>query len=133
MISFWIPLLALVGLADAGYLLYKKVRKEKLTCFLGDDCDRVTKSKYGYTAGIPNEILGIGFYLSCLFLFGLSFLGHTFLLGISLNTYLVLAAIPASLASLYLIGVQAFILKEWCEYCLLSAAVNFLILAIALA
>lgn len=132
MISLWIPLLALVGLADAGYLLYKKVRHEKLVCFIGDDCDRVTKSKYGYTAGIPNEVLGIGFYLFCLSLFALSFLGITSFLGFSLNVLLFLGAIPASLASLYLLGIQAFVLKEWCEYCLLSALVNFLILGIAL-
>lgn len=124
-------MLALVGLADAGYLLYKKLRHEELVCFIGDDCDRVTKSKYGYTLGIPNEVFGIAFYLFCLLLFSLSFLGSSLLLGFSLVALLLAAATVASLASLYLLLIQAFVLKEWCEYCVLSALVNFLILASA--
>ena len=128
MFSFWIPLLALIGLADASYLLYKKLKKEKLVCFFGEDCDRVTKSKYGYSFGIPNEVLGVGFYLFTLALFVLSQLGNTMLFGVPLLSLLLLAVILASLASLYLLFLQAFILKEWCEWCVLSAFVNFLIL-----
>jgi len=130
--SFWIPFLALIGLADASYLLYKKLRKEKLVCFLGDDCDRVSKSKYGYFFGIPNELLGIGFYLLALGLFVFSLLGGITILGIPLLSLLLFAAIPASLASLYLLFIQASILKEWCEWCILSAFVNFLILFLTL-
>jgi len=130
--SFWIPILALIGLADASYLLYKKLKKEKLVCFFWDDCDKVTKSKYGYFLGVPNEVSGIGFYLFVLVLFVLSLLGSTISLGLPLITLLLFAAIPASLASLYLLFVQAFILKEWCEWCILSAVVNFLILLLVL-
>ena len=128
MFSFWILILALIGLADASYLLYKKLKKEKLACFFGNDCDRVSKSKYGYVFGIPSEVFGIGFYLFALFLFVLSLLGNTMSLGLPLLSLLLFAAIPASLASLYLLSVQVFILKEWCEWCILSALVNFLIL-----
>jgi len=132
MFSFWIFVLAFIGLADASYLLYKKLKKEKLVCFFGDDCDRVSKSKYGYFFGIPSEFLGVGFYLFALGLFVLSLLGTTMIVGIPLLSLLLFAAIPASLASLYLLLVQAFILKEWCEWCILSALVNFLILFLAL-
>lgn len=128
MLSFWIFILALIGLADASYLLYKKLRKEKLVCFFGDDCDKVSKSKYGYMFGIPTEVFGIGFYLFVLALFVLSQLGSTMILGVPLFSLLLFAAIPASLASLYLLSIQAFILKGWCEWCSLSALVNFLIL-----
>ena len=130
--SFWIPILALIGLADASYLLYKKLRKEKLVCFIWDDCDKVTKSKYGYLLGIPNEFFGVGFYLFALALFVISLLGNTMILGFPLLFLLLFAVIPASLVSLYLLFVQAFILREWCEWCILSAIINFLILFLAL-
>ncbi|MCH7828752.1 vitamin K epoxide reductase family protein [Patescibacteria group bacterium] len=132
MFSFWIPVLALIGLADASYLLYKKLRKEKLVCFFGDDCDKVSKSEYGYMFGIPSEVFGVGFYLFVLALFVLSQLGNTMGLGLPLLSLLLFAAISASLASLYLLFVQAFILKKWCEWCILSALVNFFILFLVL-
>ena len=130
--SFWIPILALIGLADASYLVYKKLKKEKLVCFFGQDCDKVSKSKYGYFFGIPNEVFGIGFYLFTLGLFVFSLLGVTTILGISLLSLLLFAVVLASLASLYLLFIQAFILKQWCEWCVLSAFVNFLILFLVL-
>ena len=125
MISFWVPILALIGLTNATYLFYKKTRNEKLVCFIGHDCDAVTKSKYGYIFGIPNEALGIGFYILVLILFLFSFLGVASIPGFPLGALLLLIAIPASLASLYLLGVQAFILKKWCDYCILSVLINF--------
>ena len=130
--SLWIPILALIGLADASYLLYKKLRKEKLVCFFGDDCDKVSKSKYGYIFGIPSEVFGNGFYLFVLALFVLSLLGNTMIFGVSLLSLLLFAAIPASLVSVYLLSIQVFILKQWCEWCILSALVNFLLLFLAL-
>lgn len=132
MISTWIPVLALIGLANAAYLLYKKVRHEKLTCLIGEDCDIVTKSNYGYLFGIPNEVVGIGFYGLVLVLFFLSFLGIPAILNFPLGALLLTLAIPASLTSLYLLGIQAFVLKKWCDYCILSVFVNFSIHYVAM-
>lgn len=132
MISGWIPVLALVGLVNATYLLYKKARNEKLTCFIGHDCDSVTKSKYGHIFGIPNEVVGIGFYVLVLVLFFLSWLGVASILGIPLGALLLTLAIPASLTSLYLLGIQALVLKKWCDWCILSVLVNFSIHYVAM-
>lgn len=115
--TLFLMVLALLGLADSVYLLLKKLKNEKIICFLGKDCDAVVKSKYGKTLGVPNETLGILFYLVVL---GGAPLNFIFLLRI--------AAVLAALASLYLIGVQAFRLKMWCEYCVASAVINGLIL-----
>lgn len=130
MTSLWIPILALIGLADASYLLFKKLKKEKVVCLIGDDCDRVVKSKYGFFFGIPNEAMGVAFYLLVLFLVLVSTWELKELLNFSL--LLTTVAFLAFTASLYLLGIQAFVLKEWCEWCILSAAVNFLILFLTL-
>lgn len=132
MISFWIPVLTFIGLANASYLLYKKVKNERLTCLIGEDCDIVTKSKYGYLFGIPNEVIGIGFYVLVLVLLFLFFLGVSSILGFPIGALLLTLAIPASLASLYLLGIQAFVLKKWCDYCVLSVLINFSIHYVAM-
>ena len=128
----WIFILSLIGLANASYLLCKKLKKEKLVCFFGEDCNKVSKSKYGYFFGIPNEVFGIGFYLFALSLFVFSLLGVITIFEISLLSLLLLGVIPASIASAYLLWIQAAVLKTWCEWCILSASVNFLILFVVL-
>ena len=125
---FWIFILSVIGLADAAYLLYKKLKKEKLVCFFGEDCNKVSKSKYGYFFGIPNEIFGIGFYLFALSLFVFSLLGVITIFEISLTSLLLFAVILASIVSLYLLWIQTAVLKAWCAWCILSSLVNFLIL-----
>ena len=120
----WIFILSLIGLANASYLLYKKLKKEKLVCFFGEDCNKVSKSKY--------EVFGIGFYLFALSLFVFSLLGVITIFEISLLSLLLLGVIPASIASAYLLWIQAAVLKTWCEWCILSASVNFLILFVVL-
>ena len=120
--------LALLGLVDSLYLLLKKLKNEKIVCFLGKDCDTVVKSAYGRLLGFPNEALGILFYLGVVGAVILMAQGVEVLFGFSILVFLRSAAVLAFLASLYLLYVQAFKLKMWCEYCIVSAAINTLIL-----
>ena len=119
---------AFLGLADSLYLLLKKLKNEKIVCFLGKDCDTVVKSAYGRLLGFPNEALGILFYLGVLGAVMLMAQGVEVLFGFSILVFLRSAAVLAFLASLYLLYVQAFKLKMWCEHCIVSAAINTLIL-----
>lgn len=121
MLSSWILPLAAIGLVNSLYILSKKLTKQKLTCFIQEDCDKVVKSKYGYLLGIPNEVIGIGYYL---------FFSGMFWLGMSLLAQI--AAALALIASIVLVGIQAFILKQWCEYCLLASLINLLIFILVL-
>lgn len=106
--------LAAVGFLVSSYLLKVKLRNEKLVCFLGEDCDAVVKSKYGSTFGVPNELFGVLYYAG---MFG----GTVFSLpAILLQT----ASVFALSASLFLVFVQAFFLKKWCEWCLSTALIN---------
>ena len=78
------------------------------------------------------EFFGVGFYLFTLGLFVFFLLGTVTILGVSLASLLLFAVILASLVSLYLLFIQAVVLKNWCEWCILSAVVNFLILFLVL-
>lgn len=122
-----ILILSCVGFFISFYILTKKKRNKKLVCVIGDDCDKVVRSKYSALFGVQNEILGMCYYtltgiFAILFLYGVSSFG-----GISLSfVFLVISGI-AALFSFVLICIQLFVIKEWCEYCLASALVSIAI------
>lgn len=126
-----LTILATVGLLDSWYIFYKKQKNEKLVCFVGQDCNEVVNSKYSHIYGVPNEVLGIIFYLSVLGLVGLVALGTAELHGISLIAVIHLTAFFALLLSIFLTAIQAFVLKAWCEYCLVATFANLGIFVLA--
>ncbi len=123
----WLILLALVGLIDSAYIFYKKQRGEKLVCLIGKDCAKVVNSRYGSIFGVPNELVGIAYYLAVIALASALYAGTTMAAGIILAGVLLVTAAGALLGSVVLTVLQAWVLREWCEYCLLAAVVNLLL------
>jgi uncharacterized membrane protein len=119
--QIFIGFLSLAGLILSIYIFRKKRRKETMVCPLGSDCDAVIHSQYAKFLGVPVETLGIFYY-------GVSALIYAgFLLSLIPYTPLssLIAVITTSLAflfSTYLIFIQAFVLRQWCTWCLTSAA-----------
>lgn len=114
---------AVAGFVVAAYIFYAKQFKKELACPTGSNCNVVVESKYGKFAGVPLEFWGMGYYVAIAatyiaFLFSPDLKSGIFLATVSLLTA------AAFLFSLYLIFVQAFLLKEWCIWCLLSAALS---------
>lgn len=121
-----IAILAVVGFI-ISYHIYKSKRKNvKLVCVIGQDCDKVVKSKYSKFFGVPTEIWGMIYY-AAVFLFLFVF-GCLLLLQSPIIIILFKIAVSfAALSSVALIFIQAFILKEWCEWCLGADFINILI------
>ena len=93
-----------------------------------EGCDVVTTSKYAYTLGIKNSIFGI---------FAFSILSITTYLETRnpskrKNAIIHLGIIIGSLAAIYLLYLQVFILKSFCKYCLVVDASMILALIIAI-
>lgn len=132
MIPFLIAI-TLLGLADTGYLLWKRYgpRRETLVCPFNQACDLVLESSYGRALGMRNEVIGAAFYLLMLLL--LVFAGRDSPLPIPLFgasgplRIAFLISIPAFIASLILTGIQHFLLKNYCSYCLFANLVNALL------
>ncbi|MBY0328657.1 hypothetical protein K2Q02_00985 [Patescibacteria group bacterium] len=105
-----------VGFATALYIFYKKNKKAPLMCPRRSDCTTVVNGKYSTTLGIPNDILGIVYYAVFATIFGL------LLLGVTMPLLLVkfISAI-GMLFTIYLVAVQAFVIRLWCLWCLVSA------------
>ncbi|MEK6809896.1 MAG: vitamin K epoxide reductase family protein [Nanoarchaeota archaeon] len=122
--------LAIVGMADAGYLVWKHYSHKAgpLVCPLDHDCSKVTESRWSSTFWVRNEVLGFLFYLSML-VAGLVmfFMPGLLLLSLPLTLLMKLAAGAGLLFSLFLIWVQIYKIKDYCFYCMISALVTLLL------
>ena len=132
MIPFLIAV-SLLGLADAGYLLWKHYgpTARPLVCPFNQACDVVLMSRYGRMLGVRNEVIGAAFYLLMLALLVLAWRGSSLPVTIfGLSDPLRIAffiSIPAFVASLALTAIQHFVLKNYCSYCLLANLLNALL------
>ncbi len=126
----YLTILALIGFAVSFYIYYSKKNNKKLYCIIGEDCDAVVKSKYGKTFGIENTVPGM-LYFILVFIYGIAlFLNRNIFKEAFIYYFIVIASISSVLFSLYLTGVQALVLKKWCEYCIVSSIASLLILIV---
>lgn len=126
-ISVAIAALAFVGMVDAAYVALHSSRGFLLPCGLAGGCDQVLNSPYAAVLGIPVAWFGLAFYLitagCALFaLFG-------FEQALRLSFVLVSAALGFTVYLLYL---QAIVIRAFCDYCLLSALLVTLIFVVHL-
>ncbi len=115
-----------IGVLDTLYLVYHKFKGTDVSCYFfpPEWCRKVQYAPQSRTLGIPNSMAGLGMYLLILIL-ALLYQG----------AYIVFWPIQAVIAfgflfSLYFTYVQAFVLRAFCTWCVISA-VNFLVLAAA--
>ena len=116
-----------IGAAISLYILRQKTTKQKLVCIIGKDCNEVVTSKYASFFGIPNELMGLGYYVFFVTISLLIQTHITTLFSIPLSEVRMLAAFGSLLFSLYLTYLQLFVLKKFCEYCLAINIVNLLL------
>lgn len=116
---FWslaIALLSLIGFGIAAYLWQGKTGTAILVCGPYGQCEAVNSSPYSEIAGIPVAAFGALAYLAI----GLAAFAHwrmptrfTGLAGFGLS-------LSGALFSLYLTGIEAFVLHAYCVWCLAS-------------
>ncbi|HEY2385135.1 MAG TPA: vitamin K epoxide reductase family protein [Terriglobia bacterium] len=128
--SVGIGCLALVGMVDALYLSIKR-NAGPIPCHVTHGCMDVLTSRYSEIAGIPLSWLGLAFYVTILSLavFKL-FEDADRPLNFPLSAIFYLTGTGLVVSAL-LVGIQAFILKAYCEYCLLSATLVLLMFLLA--
>jgi uncharacterized membrane protein len=116
-----ISLLGLSGLVLSSYIYFKKKKKKKMICPMRSNCDTVIHSDHSKILGIPVELLGMTYYA----FIGLSYV-FVSLLGLwSMPVAMILIGVSGSalLFSIYLVSLQAFVIKHWCTWCLFSAGI----------
>lgn len=112
-------LLSLVGLADAVYLTVQHLTGQSVRCTVTSGCSEVLSSSYAVVSGYPLAGLGAAAYFT---VFSLAILA---VFGYRIAGRLLLPLVGGMfLVSLYLVYLQAFVIRAFCQYCLLSAAVT---------
>ena len=115
-------LLSFLGFLDASYLTIKHYTAGLVPCAIGN-CEQVLTSAYSTIGPVPVALLGTLYYLTVLLLSAAT-------LARGEEKWLNLAArgsIIGLAASLWFIFTQAFLIKAWCQYCLLSAATSIIL------
>ena len=120
-------LVALVGLADAVYLTINHYTGEKVPCSVTGGCEAVLTSAWSEIGGVPLAAFGAAAYFTAFSLAILAAFGNRLMWRV----FGVVATFMA-VFSVYLLYVQKFEIKQFCQYCLLSAATSVTLFLIAL-
>jgi uncharacterized membrane protein len=124
-----VALVALVGVADAAYLTVEHLAGNSVRCMVVSGCDEVLQSSYATVAGgVPVAAVGLAAYFAVFSLATLAAFGYEG--ARKLLTPLVAVMFLATLWFLYL---QAFVIKAFCTYCLISATVTTVLTLLVIA
>jgi uncharacterized membrane protein len=121
-------LLALVGLADSIYLTVEHLAGRSVPCTITGGCEQVLNSAYSTVGPVPLSALGAAAYFTAFSLATLAIFGYRKAGDLMLYLVAVMLAV-----SVYLFFLQAFVLKAFCQFCLLSAAITLLLAVIVAA
>lgn len=116
-----------IGVLDTLYLIYHKLKGTDVACpfFPKEWCRKVQYSPQSKTFGVPNSFAGFGMYVAILVL-------TFFYAGGSVAFWPIQAIVTFGfLFSMYFTYIQAFVLRAFCTWCVLSA-INFTIMFIAI-
>ena len=123
-----IALIALVGLADSTYLTVAHLTGDDAVCGSSAGCSTVLGSVYAAVGGIPTAAFGALAYFGAFSAAVLAAFGYA--RARALLALVVAVMFAVTLGLLYL---QAFVLHAFCPFCLLSAALTFLLAGIVVA
>ena len=124
--GLWIArALALVGFADAAYLTATHYAGSSVFCGASGGCETVLSSEFATLGPVPIALIGAAYYALA------SLVAWTPAASWSRTTAGTLAALTglAFAVSAVLFAIQAFELRAWCRFCLVSAAITTLLFA----
>ena len=122
-----VALLSLIGLADSIYLTVQHITGETVRCTIVSGCSEVLSSPYASVRGVPLALLGAVAYFTVFSLATLAAFGYRFV-----TRLLAIVVGLMFLITLWLLYLQAFVIGQFCQYCLLSAAITIIIALITL-
>ena len=115
-----VALVALVGLVDASYLTAEHLSGNSVRCMIVSGCDEVLQSSYSTVAGgVPVAAVGALAYFAAFSLATFAAYGYE-----GARRLLVPLVAVMFLATVWFVYLQAFVIRAYCVYCLLSAAVT---------
>jgi uncharacterized membrane protein len=126
-------LLALLGTLVSAYLtLHQLGLIGSLACGPGGGCERVQASRWAWIGGVPVAAVGLAGYLALLAV-ALVGLGERWLNRPEPARWLTALSLVGVLFTAYLTYLEAFVIRDWCRWCLASAAIIIAVFAVSLA
>ncbi len=120
-------IVALIGLADSIYLAVEHISGRSVKCTIVTGCSEVLSSPYATVRGIPLALIGAGAYFTAFSLATLAAFNYRY-------TGKLLAVLVSFmfLMTLWLLYLQAFVIRAFCQFCLLSALVTTILTVLVL-
>lgn len=116
-----IVILAFLGFLTATYLTILHYKNALPPCAITHGCETVLTSKYSTILGIPIALLGSLFYTSVI---AACILAYHHSKRIFSNAIFLMASAGIAV-SILLFYIQLALIKNFCQYCVLSEIINF--------
>lgn len=127
-LTHWlVPILAVIGLGVALYLSYVEITHVEAVCGPVGECNVVQSSSYAQIAGIPVAVLGALNYIAIIGLWFWQRNGRLQGRGFVILS-LVGMTIVGTVFSIYLTGIELFVIRAVCAWCLSSAVTTTLLM-----
>ena len=110
---------SLIGLADSIYLTVEHLSGRSVRCTIVSGCSEVLSSPYATVRGYPLAAIGAIAYFT---VFSLATLVAFDYRGLGKLLTVIVGAM--FLTTLWLLYLQAFVIRHFCQFCLLSALVT---------
>jgi len=113
---------SLIGLVDSIYLTVEHLAGISVKCTIVHGCSEVLSSPYASVRGVPLALIGASAYFIVFSLATLAGFGYK-----SAGKLLPVVVGVMFLTTLWLFYLQAFVIKAFCQFCLLSALVTLVL------
>ena len=118
---------SLIGLVDSIYLTVEHVSGRSVRCTIVSGCSEVLSSPYASFRGVPLALIGAVAYFAVFSLATLAAFGYK-----TAGKLLLFVVGGMFLVTLWLVYLQAFVIKAFCQFCLLSALATLLLAVLVL-
>lgn len=116
--------LSALGISETVYLIKKRLMAQKPVCVVGEDCTKVLTSSWSKVFVIPNDVLGLLFYVAS------SLITAFLVIGVEPLDFwyfiFKIMVLIGSLLSVFFTYLQFKVIKAWCFWCLMSACTIWL-------
>ncbi|NOT48287.1 MAG: vitamin K epoxide reductase family protein [Acidobacteria bacterium] len=119
---------AVAGLVDSIYLTIHHLTAEPVPCSIISGCETVLTSPYAEVAGVPLAAFGAAAYFIAFSLALLAVYGNR-------TAWMLFGLLAVGMAGFtaWLLYLQAYVIKAFCQFCLLSAITSVILFLIAVA
>src|SRR2546430_1185422 len=121
------PFVPLIGLRASIYLTVEHLSGRSVRCTIVTGCSEVLSSPYASVRGVPLALVGASAYFMVFSLATLAAFGYKVA-----GQLLAIVVAIMFVTTLWLLYLQGFVIRAFCQFCLLSALVTLILTALVI-